>query len=275
MKATSFLPITAMAALVCVQTSDLQAELFLGPPNWNIEHTGDWFMGASGDSFVDIVDEGGQIEGTGRLNIGATSADEGDADFRSSDIPLGDAALGEAPLAIEFYVKFTEPVKPGETVLVQFRFFGGPHNADYKGEVNIDINDGAEGIDTSLIDEWQKFRMEDITAHEEANYADFRTSVNIWTEWSSGEAQFDGFRATTPMPEMKTPVSITHAPANEVVFYGEVGNRYRIESRPVSSDDEEDWTPVTDPIVGNDETVTWMFSTRDDDTRKVFRVRTD
>lgn len=258
-----------IVALLAPQLVSAQDELLLGPPNGNIDFEGGWFMGASGASFVNLVGDGGFIEGTGRLNIGSPAVKDGNADFRSQSFSLGPAAMGEQTVTIEFYIKFTEAVKAGETILVQLRYFSN-NSGSWVGEENISINDQSPGIDTQLVGEWQQFKMENIQPAPTALYADIRTSLNIWTDWSSGEAQFDVHRVLTALPELPTPVAITHFPADEVEFMSAVGKRYRIES----TTDGETWTNAGGNIIGNDEMISRTFANRDGEDRS-FRVLTD
>ncbi len=268
----------ATAALLALPATGLQAEMVLGPPNPNFDGGGlDWFSGASGDSFVNFSEDGGYIENTGRVNLGATAA-TGNADFRSQEFSLGEAAQGEQPVTIEFFIKFTEAVASGDEILVQLRFWEGPNEENHQGEENIGIHAGTPGIDTQLVGEWQQFRMEDITVPANANYSDIRTSLNIWTDWSSGEAQFDAFSVTTPLPDLETPVALRFFRAHEVEFFAQSGKRYRIESTTehlgTAAPEEWEWTVESEIITGNDQFVRRMYSNRQEDGRK-FRVRTD
>lgn len=259
----------AAAVLICAPITNIQAELFLGPPNPTIDPPGDWFSG--GD--VEFPEEGGYIEGTGRIDLGTTDP-EGSADFRSQAFELGPAAGGAQTVDIEFFFKFLEEVQEGDDVLVQFRFFDDfeDQGGNFVGEVNIAIPGNPEdtGVDPTLVDEWQSHLVADIEAPEEAQVADIRTSINIFTDWASGGTHWDNFQVTTALPPLETPVPVELFPVTAVEFdtAGHEGVQFQIEAyRP----DQDAWEPVSEIIVGNGETITRMFSTRTEP--GPFRVR--
>ncbi len=254
----------AAAALILLATPALRAELFLGPPNSTIEFVGDWFSGAAEPSFVEVSPDDGYIEDTGKIVLGATEI-AGNADFRSQAFPLGPAAAGAQTLTIEFYFKFLEEVQEGDNVLVQFRFFDDfeDQGGNWVGEVNIDVPGNPEdtGIDPSLVGEWQSHVVADIEAPAEAQVADIRTSVNIFTDWGSGETHWDNFAVRTPVPPLETPVAVALYPVNAVEFdtAGYEGEQFQIEAyRP----DEDIWVPVSEIITGNGEVISRQFSSR-------------
>ncbi len=265
--------IAAAAGLILMTSPALRAELFLGPANSTIEFVGDWFSGAASPSFVEISPDDGYVEGTGKIILGAPEIG-GNADFRSQAFSLGPAAAGEQPLTIEFQVKFLEEVQEGHNVLAQFRFFDDfeDQGGNWVGEVNIDIPGNPEdtGIDPTLVGEWQTYTLTDIQAPEEAQVADIRTSVNIFTDWGSGETNWDNFAVRTPVPPLETPVAVTLYPVNAVEFdtAGYEGEQFQIEAyRP----DQDAWVPVSEIITGNGEVISREFSTRTEP--GPFRVR--
>lgn len=273
----------ATAAMLLITTPALKAELFLGPPNSTIEFVGDWFTGPDGvgipPSFVEISPDDGYIEGTGKIIIGATEVG-GEADFRSQQFSLGPAAGAEQQVRLEFAVRFMEEnIDPEHAVLLQFRWFDMPEDQGgaFKGEFGLEVGAGTEGIDTGLTGEWQTFSQEiDISEFTgdfaEANYADIRTSVNVFPDgtWGSGEVHFDNIRITTDVPPLETPVAVTLYPVNTVEFdtAGEEGAQFQIEAyRP----DEDVWVPVSEIITGNGEVISREFSARTES--GPFRVR--
>jgi len=167
----------------------------LGPLNPGAEEGSEhWFHGTSGDGSLrtDHVDP---AAGAGDFTVeNANSNRQCSADWRSAAFALGPATNGALPLQFSFAYKLPGPVRDGDNLRVQLRFFGPATNF-------LDQKVFLVGTRThdSAMTGYKTITADAIPVPAGAWFSDLTIGANQYDDcWSSGIGRFDNLIVTIP-----------------------------------------------------------------------------
>ena len=186
---------TAVAAVaMALPTLAAARPVMIGPSNPGAENGPDeWWRGTSGKSYLS-VDNTDPASGDNDFTLGNGAVDgDNAADWRSVIFSLGPAAKGASPITFSFAYKLPDPVKAGDNIRVQLRFFDKVTN--FVGQREFWL--GSKSRDSAMAG-YKTVTVGDIWTPPKARVADIRVSVNLYGDrWSSGTGRFDDFSVTT------------------------------------------------------------------------------
>jgi Protein of unknown function (DUF3738) len=170
-------------------------EMSIGPLNpgaeEGIQH---WYPGIDGDAWL-LTDSTDPANGDNDFTLENSSTDRHDhADWRSEVFPLGTATNGARPLRFSFDYKLPDPVKDGDNLRVQLRFYDQTTN--FIGQKEFWV--GANTHDSAMT-KYKTMVAGDIVSPPDARLFDIVLSANLYDDrWSSGAGRFDNVLVTIP-----------------------------------------------------------------------------
>ncbi len=166
----------------------------LGPLNPGAEEGCEyWYHGMDGKGEL-LTDNTDPASGENDFTIENTSTDRHDhADWRCETFSLGTATNGTRPIRFSFDYKLPGPVKNGDNLRVQLRFY----DQDKKFMEQKEFWVGTRSHD-SVMTSYKTITSEDILPPSGARTADVTMTANLYDgdQWSSGIARFDNIFVT-------------------------------------------------------------------------------
>jgi len=177
--------------------------VLLGPLNPGAEEgSKHWYYGVSGDGSLS-TDHSDPAAGNCDFALeNSNSNRQSQAGWRSETFSLGPATNEAVPLRFSFAYKLPGPVKNGDNLRVQLRFFDQATNF-------LDQKVFFAGADTrdSAMTAYKTITADEILAPTGARFCDLTLDANQYNDrWSSGIGRFDNLMVTikkTPIPSFK------------------------------------------------------------------------
>jgi hypothetical protein len=193
--------------ILAVRPAALPAEfaergrMFLGPRNPGAEEGAEhWYhgMSANGSLLTDNVDP---AAGAGDFTMANSSTNgQSEADWRSEPFSLGPAANGAVQLRFSFAYKLPGPVKDGDNLRVQLRFFGSSTNFLDQKVFWV----GSRSHDSAMT-RYKTVTDDDVLAPDGSRFADVTLSANQYDDhWTSGAGRFDNIFVSIKAPPVFT-----------------------------------------------------------------------
>ena len=178
---------------------------FLGPVNPGAE-TGFyfWYHGAQGTAWVTVAGDD-SAAGFHHFEIGNTNTIAGTtnhADLRSETFSLGPPGKNRGPFTFSFAYKLPGPVKPGDNLDVDVRFFG-PGEGNFIGQEVYHVGDSSGD---SAMTQYKTQTIDNIVPPRGAVKADVWVVANMGGPWTSGVGQFDSFSVTVANPRSRAEI---------------------------------------------------------------------
>jgi uncharacterized protein (TIGR03435 family) len=172
----------------------------IGPVNPGAEEGSEyWHHDVSGDGSLS-TDRADPAAGTGDFTLeNSNSNRQSHADWRSETFSLGPATNGTMPLRFSFAYKLPGPVKDGDNLRVQLRFFDRATNFLEQKVFWV----GSSTRDSAMTG-YKTITADDIPVPAGSRFADLTLGANQYDDrWSSGAGRFDNLLVTIK----KTPAS--------------------------------------------------------------------
>jgi hypothetical protein len=176
-----------------------KTQTFLGPLNsgaeQGIEH---WYHGMEAGGTL-LTDNSDPASGDNDFTVENSDSDRrAHADWRSQLFSLGPAANGARPLSFSFDYKLPDPVKEGDNVHVQLRFYDQATNFINQKDFFL----GSSSHDSAMTS-YKTVVTENIIAPPKAQLSDVTMTANFYEQdrWSSGIGRFDNVIVAIPAPE--------------------------------------------------------------------------
>jgi len=196
--------ITAILSVVAFSAVSAPEQILLGPPDGGAERGGQWYSGTN-DMAYRFVNNTDPNSGERYFVIGnKVAGDTNRADWRSQLFRLGPAAGGAEPMTFSFAYKFPGKVNPGDDIAVFFRFFDET-GTNFLGQHYIPLGSSSgdsemTGYKTATFANLRAVKNAAgirLPGGARAVTADIWVTCNIFSPWTSGDAQFDDFSVTT------------------------------------------------------------------------------
>jgi len=166
----------------------------LGPLNPGAEEGCEhWYHGMDGKGEL-LTDNSDPASGENDFTLQNSSADRHDhADWRCETFSLGAATNGSRPIRFSFDYKLPGPVKDGDNLRVQLRFYDQNKNFMEQKEFWV----GTRSHDSGMTS-YKTITSEDILPPAGSRTADVTMTANLYDgdHWSSGTARFDNVFVT-------------------------------------------------------------------------------
>lgn len=170
-------------------------QALLGPLNPGAEEGSEqWYYAMDGTGKL-LTDSTDAASGDGDFTIGNTSTNRHDhAEWRCEMFSLGSATNGAHPVTFSFDYKLPGPVKDGDDIRVQLRFFD--QNTNFIGQKLFWV--GSSSHDSAMTG-YKTVATKGILPPQGARICDITLSANVYDgdRWSSGIGRFDNIFVTT------------------------------------------------------------------------------
>ncbi len=193
-------PVEVLVAKKTTVTAPVPADkkqVLLGPLNPGAEDGAEsWYHGMNGNGAV-LTDSMDAASGENDFTVENTITNQHNfAEWRCEMFSLGLATNGACPVSFSFDYKLPGPVKDGDNVRVQLRFFD--QNSNFIDQKIFWL--GTSSHDSAMTS-YKTISSNGIVPPDAARLCDVTLSANLYDDhWSSGAGRFDNIFVTTEAP---------------------------------------------------------------------------